>query len=608
MRKLLFLLILLSLEKSLHAQYVYTIKADSVKITNTCDTAELIIENHTQTVPGFLFNKGRGRTEFRRGLLKLTDSVYIVGGDTLRMNPWLQSGNRFGTTGVFGTMDNNHIDFYTNSIYRGRFTNTGNLHIGVTADNGDKLQIAGNGVVTVSANLSRPYDRIEIGRALNSWDGQNILFRTSNDNGASYRNIMVERDGHLGLGNSNAAGGWWVGNPALRINTNGIVSVNSNPFVFGNTGGPWNSSALVTAVSDVNEWKDGVGNYPNRQNFYYFGTVLNGAEGSNVRANLKISGRELNFLTGVTEAEVMRIAESKNVLIGTTIDDGNRFQVSGHSSLSGDLTVGGKYVQAAPQTSIFGNSLAFDNLGSSARIICTREIVYQSNYTGDQHLFHNQIGELFTGTLVTIDPGDYNNLPNTQLSLKVKGKANAPGLVVNVAGHVGVGTLTPAAQLHTTGTVRLAGLTNDNSLTRLVVSDASGNLYTRDYSTFVLNETLNSDLAVNGRVSAQKMVVTQTGLWPDYVFNKQYTLPALSEVESFIKQNNHLPGIPSAAEVEKKGIDIGNNQAALIQKIEELTLYAIEQEKKIQKQSDQIKELLNLKQEMAELKALIKKQ
>jgi hypothetical protein len=71
MKRILFLLALLCLEKTLHAQYVYTIKADSVKITNTCDTAELIIENHTQTIPGFLYNKGRGRTEFRRGWLRL---------------------------------------------------------------------------------------------------------------------------------------------------------------------------------------------------------------------------------------------------------------------------------------------------------------------------------------------------------------------------------------------------------------------------------------------------------------------------------------------------------------------------------------------------------
>jgi len=85
MKRIILVLALLCLEKSLRAQYVYTIKADSVKITNSCDTAELIIENHTQTVPGFLFNKGRGRTEFRRALTKVDDSTYVVGGDTIKL-------------------------------------------------------------------------------------------------------------------------------------------------------------------------------------------------------------------------------------------------------------------------------------------------------------------------------------------------------------------------------------------------------------------------------------------------------------------------------------------------------------------------------------------
>jgi hypothetical protein len=84
MKRILFLLALLCLEKGLHAQYVYTIKADSVKITNTCDTAELIIENHTQTVPGFLFNKGGGRTEFRK-ISQFDDSTVVIGGDTIHL-------------------------------------------------------------------------------------------------------------------------------------------------------------------------------------------------------------------------------------------------------------------------------------------------------------------------------------------------------------------------------------------------------------------------------------------------------------------------------------------------------------------------------------------
>jgi hypothetical protein len=91
MRRICYLLLLLCTAQSISAQYVYTIKADSVKITNNCDTAELIIENHTQTVPGFLFNKGRGRTEFRKGFYMLNDSLYLLGADTLNINLALKS-------------------------------------------------------------------------------------------------------------------------------------------------------------------------------------------------------------------------------------------------------------------------------------------------------------------------------------------------------------------------------------------------------------------------------------------------------------------------------------------------------------------------------------
>jgi hypothetical protein len=168
MKKILFFLILFSLQKSLHAQqpYVYTIKADSVKITNSCDTAELIIENHTQNVPGFLFNKGRGRTEFRRGLLKINDNKYVVGGDTLDLsNVWLQGGNAFGTAGVLGTTDNNDLRLFTNNTEKIHITADGRVGIG-TANPLAKLHIAdssayGNAHVLLTTT-SNTFSRYEI--------------------------------------------------------------------------------------------------------------------------------------------------------------------------------------------------------------------------------------------------------------------------------------------------------------------------------------------------------------------------------------------------------------------------------------------------------------
>ena len=87
-------------------------------------------------------------------------------------------------------------------------------------------------------------------------------------------------------------------------------------------------------------------------------------------------------------------------------------------------------------------------------------------------------------------------------------------------------------------------------------------------------------LAVNGKVRAKEVKV-ETG-WSDFVFNKEYELPSLQEVENHIKQKGHLKDIPSAKEVEENGIFLGEMDAKLLQKIEELTLYTIQQEKKIE--------------------------
>ncbi len=90
-------------------------------------------------------------------------------------------------------------------------------------------------------------------------------------------------------------------------------------------------------------------------------------------------------------------------------------------------------------------------------------------------------------------------------------------------------------------------------------------------------------LFVDKGIKTQKVKVTQAG-WPDYVFDRQYKLPSLIEVEKFIKANNHLPEVPSAEEIEKDGLNLGDNQATLLKKIEELTLYAIDANKKIEQQ------------------------
>jgi hypothetical protein len=98
-------------------------------------------------------------------------------------------------------------------------------------------------------------------------------------------------------------------------------------------------------------------------------------------------------------------------------------------------------------------------------------------------------------------------------------------------------------------------------------------------------------LSVAGTILAQKVKVSQPPSldWPDYVFDSSYQLAPLHQVEKYIQQNKHLMDVPSAAEVKKDGIDLGDNQVVLLKKIEELTLYIIEQEKRIKKLEEERK-------------------
>jgi hypothetical protein len=100
-------------------------------------------------------------------------------------------------------------------------------------------------------------------------------------------------------------------------------------------------------------------------------------------------------------------------------------------------------------------------------------------------------------------------------------------------------------------------------------------------------------MAIAGGIITEKVRVATNGtaFWADFVFDKNYSLRPLSEVEKFIKTNKHLPEIPSTSEVTKNGIDLAETQALLLQKVEELTLYVIDQNKKIKTLGKRVGEL-----------------
>ena len=109
-------------------------------------------------------------------------------------------------------------------------------------------------------------------------------------------------------------------------------------------------------------------------------------------------------------------------------------------------------------------------------------------------------------------------------------------------------------------------------------------------------------LAVAGKIIAEELKVQLQTAWPDYVFTNEYQLPTLQEVEKQIQENGHLENIPSACEVQENGIEVGEMNRLLLEKIEELTLYTIDQQKQLNEQAEIAK---NQAQEIEELKALV---
>lgn len=118
--------------------------------------------------------------------------------------------------------------------------------------------------------------------------------------------------------------------------------------------------------------------------------------------------------------------------------------------------------------------------------------------------------------------------------------------------------------------------TNDNSEKMRINTNGNVSIGTVD------PDPTGALLTVKGKIHAQEVLIDLNSPLADYVFSSEYKLMPLFEVEKFVKLNRHLPEIPSAADVKENGLNMGEMQNKLLQKIEELTLYVIEQQKRIE--------------------------
>lgn len=127
-----------------------------------------------------------------------------------------------------------------------------------------------------------------------------------------------------------------------------------------------------------------------------------------------------------------------------------------------------------------------------------------------------------------------------------------------------------------------------------------------------INDAKGYKLAVKGTALFTRVQVLAANNWPDYVFRKEYRLRKLEDLASYIDKYHHLPEIVSAAKVGKDGFDLGANQAAILKKVEELTLYLIDENRRLSSQNSELegqsKKIVTLEMQIAEQNALFQQQ
>jgi hypothetical protein len=193
------------------------------------------------------------------------------------------------------------------------------------------------------------------------------------------------------------------------------------------------------------------------------------------------------------------------------------------------------------------------------------------------------------------------------------GTQNTRRMMIDPNGNVGIGTTTPGAPVHVvknssgysgifyntsaTGegvTIRAGSTSSQNALV-VQPYDGSSSLFTvrSDGNVGVGTTSPDEKLTVKGKIHSSEVIVDPITSIPDYVFEPDYKLKSLEEIKSYVDKNHHLPEIPSAKEIEKNGIHMGDMSLKLLKTIEELTLHVIELNKQVKAQSEKITSLEN---------------
>jgi len=364
--------------------------------------------------------------------------------------------------------------------------------------------------------------------------------------------------------------------------------------------------------------------------------LLNGTPLENNESPWTTTGNDISFTTGDVDVATLNATE---ILLNGTAVVSSPWTISGNnlSYATGTIDVGtldatnlqidGADVVSSPWTAS-GNDISFTTGDVDVATLNATEILLNGTPLENNESPWTTAGNDLLYTTGNIGIGT----PTPGYALDVAGTVNATNFLINgtplstgsspwslngndtfySAGNVGIGTNTPGYSLDVSGTINATNILINDAPLPDSPWELSGNdvSYTSGNVGIGTTNTQGFMFAVAGNMVAEAVKVELEGNWPDFVFEKEYNLQSLKEIEDYIKENGHLPNVPSAEEIKNNGIDLGQMDATLLQKIEELTLHSIQQQKEIdslkginKKLFEQNKIILSLQERLLKLES-----